>query len=96
MVKQTQIDILCFTAKYCSPCKHVKEVCIPKLQEELDRSKVVSRLTKIDLSQYPFVARESGIRVVPTTIIVENEEEVMRLEGAFDWKAVADDLCNRQ
>lgn len=75
--------ILKFHAQWCAPCK--------KLAKDFERENL--RVESIDIEQEEDMVDEYGIRSVPTTIILdENDKEIKRWVGTFNVKEIHDYL----
>lgn len=66
-------QLLYFTSKLCSPCKGLTPI-----MDELSQS---YNVTKIDVQEQPTITRRYGVRSVPTTVLLEDGEEVERVIG---------------
>ena len=75
--------ILKFYAQWCAPCK--------KLSKDLANENI--RVESIDIEQEADLVDEFGVRSVPTTIILdENDKEIKRWVGTFNVKEIHDYL----
>ena len=71
--------ILKFYAQWCAPCK--------KLAKDFENENL--RVESIDIEQEADMVDEYGIRSVPTTIILdENDKEIKRWVGTFNVKEI--------
>lgn len=71
--------ILKFYAQWCAPCK--------KLAKDLDNENL--QVKSIDIEQEEDMVDEYGIRSVPTTIILDdNDKEIKRWVGTFNVKEI--------
>ena len=70
-----------FSATWCGPCKVFK----PVMQEIASQG---SNVEFIDVDEQSDVAAEFGVRSVPTTVVMENEQEVDRFVGAIPKEQV--------
>jgi thioredoxin 1 len=70
-----------FSATWCGPCKVFK----PVMQEIASQG---SNVEFIDVDEQSDVAAEFGVRSVPTTVVMENGEEVDRFVGAIPKEQV--------
>ena len=64
------MKIKVFTAQWCNPCKNLKQ--------QLEKENLVSNIEIIDVEQDREQAIKYGIRSIPTTVIVDNEGNVVR------------------
>lgn len=69
MVKEIKV----YSSKTCNPCKLLKQ--------SLTDSGLSSNIEFILLDEQPELAKELGIRTVPTTIIYQQGKEVSRISG---------------
>lgn len=65
-----------FSATWCGPCKVFK----PVMQELAGQGHSIEF---IDVDEQGDVATEFGVRSVPTTVVMENGQEVDRFVGAI-------------
>jgi|TARA_B100000424_G_scaffold261557_1_gene246653 thioredoxin 1 len=70
-----------FSATWCGPCKVFK----PVMQEIASQG---SNVEFIDVDEQSDVAAEFGVRSVPTTVVMENGQEVDRFVGAIPKEQV--------
>ena len=70
-----------FSATWCGPCKVFKPV-----MQELARQG--HSIEFIDVDEQSDVATEFGVRSVPTTVVMENGQEVDRFVGAIPKEQV--------
>lgn len=68
--------ILYFTAEWCNPCKRVRPIA-----EELDRDGII-KFQYIDADDNTDLCRKFEIRAIPTFILIEDGEELRRINGA--------------
>jgi thioredoxin-like negative regulator of GroEL len=68
--------ILYFTAEWCNPCKRVRPIA-----EELDRDGII-KFQYIDADDNGDLCRKFEIKAVPTFILMENGNEIRRINGA--------------
>jgi thioredoxin 1 len=68
--------ILYFTAEWCNPCKRTKPIA-----EELSREGVV-KFQFIDADDNAELCRKFEIRAIPTFILIEDNKELRRINGA--------------
>jgi thioredoxin len=68
--------VLYFTAEWCNPCKRVRPIA-----EELDREGPV-KFQIIDADDNPDLCKNFEIRAIPTFILIEDGNEVRRINGA--------------
>lgn len=70
-----------FSATWCGPCKVFK----PVMQELAGQGHSIEF---IDVDEQSDVATEFGVRSVPTTVVIENGQEVDRFVGAIPKEQV--------
>lgn len=68
--------MLYFTAEWCNPCKRTRPIV-----EELDREGIVS-VTFVDADDNPDLVKAYKVQSIPTFIIIEDKNEVKRMNGA--------------
>jgi thioredoxin 1 len=68
--------ILYFTADWCNPCKRTRPIA-----EELDRDNVI-KFQFIDADDNGDLCRKFEIKAIPTFILIEDNKEVRRMNGA--------------
>lgn len=62
-----------FWAKWCGPCKMIAPL--------LEGYKNIYNIISVDIDENPELALEKGIKKIPTVIISDNEQEIVRLHG---------------
>jgi thioredoxin-like negative regulator of GroEL len=65
--------ILRFTAPWCQPCK--------ELAKNILKSNITLPIEVIDIDLNPELAKEYGIRSVPTLVMLDWNKEVKRITG---------------
>jgi thioredoxin 1 len=68
--------ILYFTAEWCNPCKRVRPIV-----EELDRDNVI-KVQFIDSDNNVDLCKRFDIKAIPTFILIEDGNELRRINGA--------------
>jgi thioredoxin 1 len=71
-----------FGAPWCAPCSQVKET-LKLLNAEYEY---------INVDDDPMLARDNGIRSIPTLIAYDNDVEVKRITGGQPKEKIADFL----
>ena len=66
--------IIRFTASWCGPCK--------SLATNLENANLTLPIEVVDIDVHDALAREYGIRGVPTLVMLDENIEVKRLVGA--------------
>lgn len=69
--KPASIEVLVFTAKWCSACQRDK----PQIDEMRRRG---VKVTEINVDQHPDLVRKHGIKSLPTYIVLKDGVEVER------------------
>ena len=69
--------ILYFTADWCNPCKQTRPIV-----EELNKDLSLTNIRVVDIDSEMELAKNFGIKSVPTFIVIENNEEINRVVGA--------------
>ena len=68
--------ILYFTAEWCNPCKRTRPIA-----EALDRDGII-KFQFIDADDNGDLCRKFEIKTIPTFILIEDGNEVRRMNGA--------------
>jgi len=68
--------ILYFTAEWCNPCKRTRPIA-----EALDRDGIM-KFQFIDADDNGDLCRKFEIKAIPTFILIEDNNEVRRMNGA--------------
>ena len=68
--------ILYFTAEWCNPCKRVRPIV-----EELNKDGV-AKFQLIDADDNLELCKKFEIKAIPTFILIEDGQEVRRMNGA--------------
>jgi thioredoxin 1 len=77
------MEVLRFTASWCQPCK--------RLAQQLNELELNEYITVIDIDEQPELAKQYGVKTVPTLMVMDNNKEVSRLRGVrakdllIDW-----------
>ena len=69
--------ILYFTAEWCGQCKKTRPIV-----EELNKDLSLTNIRVVDIDSEMELAKNFGIKSVPTFIVIENNEEINRVVGA--------------
>ncbi len=69
--------VLYFTAEWCKPCEKVRPVV-----EQLNRDQITARFFMIDADSETEMVEDFGVRSIPTFILIEDNKEVGRTNGA--------------
>ena len=75
--------LIYFSAKWCGPCKMLGPV-----MEELSSGGI--NIQKVDVDSNPEMAKQYGVRNIPTVVLTSNGAEVMRKVGANPKQAYLD------
>jgi thioredoxin 1 len=70
------MHILYFTAEWCNPCKRVRPIA-----EELERDGII-KFQYIDADDNIDLIKKFEIKAIPTFILIEDEKEIRRVNGA--------------
>lgn len=78
---QSEIPVLIdFFASWCQPCKVQSSV----LNSVKEKVKTNARIIKIDIDQYPQIAKNENVMSVPTLIIYKKGQMLWRGSGIHD------------
>ncbi len=77
-----------FWASWCGPCKMLGPI-LDELSDE-----VTTKITKVNVDDYPNIAADYGIRSIPTMIIFKDGEKVEQLIGLMQKGAIKEKLEN--
>lgn len=86
MNKQIKLEV--YSATWCQPCQQLKKV----LQ---DNEIPVDLLRVYDVDASPDLAKDKGVRGVPTLILYEDDEEIKRTTGAVGKKLLMEFIESR-
>lgn len=78
---QTQRQLWVFTADWCAACKDYEATL-----KEAEKQGI--KIRRIDYDDNPDLVRKYKIRVVPTTLSMEGDEEMEREEGSITLIAI--------
>ncbi len=70
--------IIRFTASWCQPCK--------MLAATLEECKIDTPIEVVDIDENMELAKQYGVRGVPTMVLVDGDKEVARLVGLHGQK----------
>ena len=82
--------ILYFTAEWCNPCKRTRPIA-----EELDRENVI-KFQFIDADDNGDLCRKFEIKAIPTFILIEDNKEVRRMNGAKTREQIQEFINNER
>jgi len=82
-----KISIICFTAKWCGPCNHMKPIMEEISEEYKDTVDVYN--VDVDVNK-KFVDSSFHIPVVPAFYFVKNETLMMNKEGSLSKEQIRD------
>ena len=81
---QDRLVCIDFYADWCKPCR-LYEPLLKRLSSEYNETAV---FLKVDVDKLDDIATEFDIVKIPTIVIMYNDEELERLEGMLDEKAL--------
>lgn len=87
MKKQIKLEV--YSALWCQPCQQLKKV----LQ---DNEIPVDLLRVYDVDSSPDLAKDKGVRGIPTLILYEDDEEVKRATGIVGKKLLMEFIKERK
>lgn len=79
-----EIALVDFHAEWCGPCKML-EPTVEEIAAETDAA-----VLKIDIDELQTIARDAGVRSVPTLAFYRNGEEAERVVGVQDKSNLVD------
>jgi thioredoxin 1 len=82
--------ILYFTAEWCNPCKRTRPIA-----EELDRDNVI-KFQFIDADDNGELCRKFEIKAIPTFILIEDNKEIKRMNGAKTREQIEEFIKHEQ
>jgi thioredoxin 1 len=82
--------ILYFTAEWCNPCKRTRPIA-----EELDRDNVI-KFQFIDADDNGDLCRKFEIKAIPTFILIEDNKEIRRMNGAKTREQIEEFIKHEQ
>ena len=80
--------ILYFYARECPPCKFYKKQFIEPVEQLAGKEKI----QHINAKDYPFIAEQYSVERLPTLILLEGSQVVLRRSGAIDIEELLDYL----
>jgi thioredoxin 1 len=86
-LNQEKLSMICFTAKWCGPCNHMKPT-IEEISEEYKDSVDVYNVD-VDINK-EFVDSTFRIPIVPAFYFVKNETLMMNKEGSLSKEQIID------
>ncbi|MGP1273696.1 MAG: thioredoxin family protein [Phycisphaerales bacterium] len=82
-IEQGRLHLVYATAVWCPPCKHMKKTTWvdPSVESWMNEHAIVSA---VDVDEREALARDLGIRAMPTMILFRGDEELGRIQGYSD------------
>lgn len=74
-INQNERVIVDFWAEWCSPCRALHPIL-----DDISKSTDI-KVVKLNIDQYPDIAKEYQIRSIPTMLMFKNGENVNRVVG---------------
>ena len=87
VLKEKGLVVVDFWASWCGPCKMLGPI-LDELSEEID-----AKICKVNVDEVDTLAREYGIRSIPTMIIFKDGEPVDQLVGLMQKGALKEKLA---
>lgn len=78
-----------FFATWCGPCKMLGQEL-----EELDSSRSDFKIVKIDVDDFPDLAREYGVMSIPTLVYFNNGQMIKKEIGFVPKEVVLENINN--
>jgi thiol-disulfide isomerase/thioredoxin len=69
-------NLYIFTAGWCAPCKKLKTM----LYNDIDIPKWYD-VSMIDIDEFPELAKKYSVKVLPTTLLLDEGKEISRITG---------------
>ena len=88
VLEEKGLVLVDFWASWCGPCKMLGPI-LDELSDE-----VTTKITKVNVDDYPNIAADYGIRSIPTMIIFKEGEKVEQLIGLMQKGAIKEKLEN--
>lgn len=88
VLEEKGLVLVDFWASWCGPCKMLGPI-LDELSDE-----VTTKITKVNVDDYPNIAADYGIRSIPTMIIFKDGEKVEQLIGLMQKGAIKEKLEN--
>ena len=85
--KENKITLVDFYADWCNPCRMLAPII-----EEIASERKDINVGKVNVDNESDLARELGIRNIPTMIIFKNGKEIQRLVGFYQKDAIVEYL----
>ena len=87
VLEEKGLVVVDFWASWCGPCKMLGPI-LDELSEEID-----TKICKVNVDEVDTLAREYGIRSIPTMIIFKDGEPVDQLVGLMQKGALKEKLA---
>ena len=87
VLEEKGLVVVDFWASWCGPCKMLGPI-LDELSEEID-----AKICKVNVDEVDTLAREYGIRSIPTMIVFKDGEPVDQLVGLMQKGALKEKLA---
>ncbi len=85
-----KIKILDFYTKFCGPCKMLSPIIDQLIDSYKDNSNVI--IEKLDADENIDLAKQYGIRTVPTILFIKDDIVIHKINGATNKKVLIDKI----
>jgi len=76
-------EVIAFVSETCAPCRQLK----PEMEFQAEHRNFTLRMIEMSFENAPEFARY-GVRIVPTVVCCDNDEEIGRFVGGMTTTAI--------